>query len=129
MGVSELEARFLSRQAGTKKISRPLRHTAQHSRSEFYLSATGERNNHPELDPEYPGAFPLWNKGSPNHHSPKGAEGYRGLPAALSRDHRALSLRAQAWARAVSTTAQPKGRPRSAQRLPGDSAAHGAGRI
>ncbi len=57
MGVSDVEARFLSRQAGAEKVSGPLRHSTEYRRSQFHLPPTGERNDHSELAAETPPHF------------------------------------------------------------------------
>ena len=49
MGLSDLEARFLSRQAGAEKIPEPLCDPFEHGGSELYLPPTRQRNDDPEL--------------------------------------------------------------------------------
>src|SRR5436190_13894560 len=50
MGLSQLEARVLSRQTAAEKFPAVLRHATQRRRGEFHLSAIGERNHRSEVD-------------------------------------------------------------------------------
>src|ERR1700747_1838336 len=49
MGLPDLEARLLSREAGSEEIPGILRHQAQHGGGEFHLSPTRKRNDDSEL--------------------------------------------------------------------------------
>src|ERR1700747_2918743 len=49
MGLPDLEARLLSREAGPEEIPGILRHQTQHSGSKFHLPPAGKRNDHSEL--------------------------------------------------------------------------------
>ena len=60
MGVSELEAGFLSRQACADEIPAALRQPAQHRRSQLYFPPTGEGNNRAEVDRRDACRFSLW---------------------------------------------------------------------
>ena len=84
MGLPDVEAGLLSGEAGTEEISWALRYSAQHRRSELYVSATGERNDHPELDWRNSCALSLWRESASGHHPHQATEGDRRLCAALS---------------------------------------------
>ena len=86
MGLPNLEAGFLSGQAGAEEISGTLRHAAQYGRGELHFPATGERNHHPELAARHARAFSFRGQGASGHHAHQAAEGDRRFCAAISGD-------------------------------------------
>src|ERR1700676_4093611 len=108
MGLSNMEARFLSAEGGTEEIPESLRDATKHSRSEFYFSSTGQRIDDPELAAKYARALSFRRKGPSGHHSHQAAQGDRRLCAAISGDHRTAGRGGQAGACAVSASAKPE---------------------
>src|SRR5947199_10035052 len=69
MGLSELEARFLSGETGASEISVLLHHAPQYGRGEFHLSAIVERHQRPEMDPRNARQVSLRHKCPPSDHA------------------------------------------------------------
>ena len=86
MGLSKLEARFLSGQARAEKVSQSLRHATQHGRGELYFSATGEGDHDPELDPGNARALSSRHQGASGDHAHQTAEGDGRFCSALPGD-------------------------------------------
>src|SRR5271154_6193680 len=110
MGVSNLEARFLSGEARAEKIPEFLRLETERRRSQLHLPPVGKRDDRPELDRRNPRAFPL------HHQSPPGAKPHQApekrgrIPAALSRHARSSGASKAPRPPALSTPAKLQGR-------------------
>ncbi len=69
MGVSNLEARFLSGETRAEEISELLRLEAECRRSQLHLPPTGKRDDRPELDRRNARAFSFHDQGAPGAHA------------------------------------------------------------
>src|SRR6266496_4981907 len=106
VGVSQLEAGFLSRQTGAGQVSGPLCHTAEYGGGQLHLSSIGEGNDHPEMDRSNTRRLPLQRKGPPGHNSSQAAEEHRGIPSTLFADSRTTRPGGQHRANPVSAAAE-----------------------
>ena len=93
MGLSDLEARFLSAKAGPEEVPESLRDPTQYRRSEFYFPPTGQRIDHSELAPRYATPFSFRRKGPSGHHSHQAAQRDGRLRPTIFGDYRALGRR------------------------------------
>src|ERR1019366_2969987 len=69
MGLSNMEARFLSGETCTEKISELLRFETECRRSQLHLPPVGKRVDRPELDRRNARAFSLHDQGAPGAHA------------------------------------------------------------
>src|SRR5882724_182451 len=68
MGLSNVEAGILSREAGAEEISGTLRDAAQHSRGQLYVSTARQGNDDPEVAARYARALQIWSEGAPGDY-------------------------------------------------------------
>ena len=123
MGVSDVEARFLSGETGAEEIPELLRLPTECRRSQLHLPPTGKRNDRPELDRGNARAFSLQHQGAPGAHAHQAPEECGRIPAALSRHTGRIGARRASRPAALSAAAEFQGRSGRALRVPEKSAA------
>src|ERR1035438_10799311 len=98
MGVSNLEARFLSRETRAEEVSEFLCEQVECGGSQLHLPPVGEGNDGPKLARRDAGAFPLHDQSAPGADAHQALEGRGGIPAAFSRYARSAGTRPAAGA-------------------------------
>src|SRR5271169_7042613 len=123
MGVSNLEARILSRETSSEKIPEFLRLEPECRRSQLHLPPISERDDRPELDRRNPRPFPFHHQSASGSNPHQAPEERGRIPATLSRH--AGSFRACKAPRpgALSTPAKLQSRSGGARRVSRNSAA------
>src|SRR5208337_160824 len=109
MGVSDLEARFLSGETCAEEISELLRLETECCRSQLHLPPVGERDDRPELDRRNARAFSLHHQGAPGAHAHQALEERGRIPDAFSRHPGSLRTRRTPRPAPLSTTAELQG--------------------
>src|SRR6266404_357883 len=69
MGVSELEAGFLSGEARLREIPESLRHTPQHGRSQLHVSPLPDRKAFARLDRSHARGVSVRHQGAPENYA------------------------------------------------------------
>src|SRR5439155_6334242 len=117
MGLSELEARFLSGETGASEISVLLHHATQYGRGEFHLSAIVERHHRPEMDRRNARQVSLRHKGPPSDHAYLAAKENRRIHSEIFKYAGAVGSCRQIRTTAFSVGAKHEGRYRRAERI------------
>src|SRR5713226_8083032 len=122
MGVSELEAGFLSREAGVGEIPEPLRHALEHGGSELHVSPLPHREVAARLDRSYARGISICHQGAPENYACGPAARRRGFCFGFCPLVAAAGRGEETRARAVSIAALLEVRCLFAERFPGRAA-------
>src|SRR5580698_1877273 len=109
MGLSELEVRILSRQAGADEILAVLLDPTQRGRGELYFPTTVERNDGAEMDRPDSGRLSIKRQSSSGHHPYQAATEDGRLSSTIPEHGGTAGARGKAGATVVSITAEPEG--------------------
>src|SRR6266852_6802288 len=85
MGVSNMEARFLSRETCAEEIPELLRFKTKCRRSQLHLPPVDKRDDRTKLDRRNAGAFSLHHQGAPGAHAYQAIEERGRIPTTLRR--------------------------------------------
>src|SRR5487761_248046 len=106
MGVSQLEAGFLSRQAAAEEFSSVLRQPAKYRRSQFYVSSASQGDYRSEMDCRKPGRIPLRSQSSSGHHTYQAVKEDGGFHPPFPQHHRASGPRRETRTATVPTASK-----------------------
>src|SRR5208282_5173613 len=123
MGLSNLEACFLSRETSSEKIPEFLRLETECRRSQLHLPPVGERDDRPELDRRNPQPLSFRHQSAPGANPHQAPEERGRIPAALSRYAGSSRARKASRPGALSTPAKFQSRSRGASRVSENPAA------
>src|SRR3981081_1311680 len=117
MGLSNMEARLLSRETGAKEVSELLRIETECCRSQLHFPPVGKRDDRPELDRRNPRAFSLHHQSAPGAHAHQAAEERGRIPTAFSGPPRSSRPRQASRPAALPTPAKFQSGSSRARRL------------
>src|SRR5271168_260787 len=126
MGLSNLEARFLSRKTDAEEISDFLRFATERRRGQLHVPPARERDNRPELVSRNSRTLSLHHQSAPGAHPHQAPEERGRIPAAISRHTRSFGAGKTSRSSALPTAAKFQSRSGGASRLSENLAANGA---
>src|SRR6266849_4539588 len=129
MGVSNMEARFLSGETCAEEISKFLRFETECCRSQLHLPPAGKRDDCPELDRRNAGTFSLHHQGAPGAHAYQAIEERGRIPTTLRRHARRSRTRRTPWSAALSAATEFQSGSSRALRISKKLAANCARRV
>src|SRR5208337_142184 len=117
MGLSDMEARFLSGETCAEKLSELLRFETECRRSQLHLPPMGKTDDRPDVDCRNARAFPLQHQGAPVAHAHQAIAGRAKILDALSRHAESIKARRAAGPVALSVAAEFQSGPGTAFRV------------